>query len=173
MFYPCDQPYAFLMYIWLWNTNTYTHQYFWYLDSWMFTLFSYLNIFFQKLHGMEILYMWRALMWSLILTYWPSFPQIILSVFLCIPSFLIVWPLAEGGGTNPNFLWPGWFQLPFFITNHPTIFFFTKNTVWPPLPGVWKNGPPLIRQKNENHYRGSFDCLNVSFWCTDCNAKKP
>ena len=61
--------------------------------------------------------------------------------------------------------------MPFVITNHPTIFFFTKNTVWPPLPGVWKNGPPHYMAKNENHPRGLCDSLNEAFWCTDCNAK--
>ena len=80
------------------------------------------------------------------------------------------WPSGRGG-TNPNFFWPGWFQVPFVITNHTTIFFFTKNTVWPPLPGVWKNGPPHYMAKNENHPRGLCDSLNEAFWCTDCNAK--
>ena len=75
------------------------------------------------------------------------------------------------GGTNPNFFRPGWFQVPFVITNHPTIFFFTKNTVWPPLPGVSKNRPPHYMAKNENHPRWLCDSLNEAFWCTDCNAK--
>ena len=75
------------------------------------------------------------------------------------------------GRTNPNFLWPGWFQVPFVITNHPSIFFFTKNTVWPPLSGVWKNRPPHYMAKNENYPRGLCDSLNEAFWCTNCNAK--
>ena len=37
-------------------------------------------------------------------------------------------PFARGG-TNPNFFLAQKFQVPFVITNHPTIFIFTKNTV--------------------------------------------
>ena len=46
-----------------------------------------------------------------------------------------------------------------------------ENEFLPPLPGVWKNGPPHYTVKNENHPRGSFDSLNEAFWCTDYNAK--
>ena len=55
-------------------------------------------------------------------------------------------PLVRGG-TNPKNFWPGRFKVPFVITNHPTFFFFTKITVWPPPPGVWKYRTPFIWQK--------------------------
>ena len=46
-----------------------------------------------------------------------------------------------------------------------------KTEFLPPLPGVWKNGPPHYTVKNENHPRGSSDSLNEALWCTDYNAK--
>ena len=46
-----------------------------------------------------------------------------------------------------------------------------KTEFLPPLPGVWKNGPPHYTVKNENLRRGSFGSLNEAFWCTDYNAK--
>ena len=46
-----------------------------------------------------------------------------------------------------------------------------KTEFLPPVPGVWKNGPPHYMAKNENHASGLFDSLNEAFWCTDNNAK--
>ena len=46
-----------------------------------------------------------------------------------------------------------------------------KTELLPPLPGVWKNGPPHYTVKNGNHARGSFDSFNEAFWCTDDDAK--
>ena len=55
---------------------------------------------------------------------------------------------------------------------HGIFFFFNFKTEFlPPVPGVWKNGPPHYMAKNENHASGLFDSLNEAFWCTDYNAK--
>ena len=52
-------------------------------------------------------------------------------------------------------------------------FFFKnfKTEFLPPVPGVWKRGPPHYMAKNENHANGLFDSLNEVFWCTDYNGK--
>ena len=51
------------------------------------------------------------------------------------------------GGTNPNFFWPGWFQVPFVITTTLRFSFSPKTPFDPPYQGSEKTDPPIIWRK--------------------------
>ena len=95
-----------------------------------------------------------------------------------LPHSLQVIVTPGKGGTNSSIflnIWdtfgPQVFLGVVLYIKNLNIFQNFKYWILPPVPGVWKNGPPHYMAKNENHASGLFDSLNEVFWCTDYNAK--